>query len=199
MYLFCKRMSCLIVMLALLNMGPQSHAAAKYQRTVENYQIPDVTLTNQDGEDVKLTDLVNQNQPVLIDFIYATCTTICPVLSAGYSHLQRKLGDHSETVKLLSFSIDPEHDRPQVLTEYLQRYQAKPGWDFLTGSRKDIETVMHAFDAYVSNKMSHYPLTLIKVPGKEQWVRLYGLVGTKALTREIEQLYGSLKIRGSHD
>ena len=196
MYLFCKRMSCLIVMLALLNMGAQSHAAAKYQRTVENYQIPDVTLTNQDGEDVKLTDLVNQNQPVLIDFIYATCTTICPVLSAGYSHLQRKLGDHSETVKLLSFSIDPEHDRPQVLTEYLQRYQAKPGWDFLTGSRKDIETVMHAFDAYVSNKMSHYPLTLIKVPGKEQWVRLYGLVGTKALTKEIEQLYGSLKIKG---
>lgn len=196
MYLFCKRMSCLIVMLALLNTGAQSHAAAKYQRTVENYQIPDVTLTNQDGEDVKLTDLVNQNQPVLIDFIYATCTTICPVLSAGYSHLQRKLGDHSETVKLLSFSIDPEHDRPQVLTEYLQRYQAKPGWDFLTGSRKDIETVMHAFDAYVSNKMSHYPLTLIKVPGKEQWVRLYGLVGTKALTREIEQLYGSLKIKG---
>lgn len=196
MYLFCKRMSCLIVMLALLNTGAQSHAAAKYQRTVENYQIPDVTLTNQDGEDVKLTDLVNQNQPVLIDFIYATCTTICPVLSAGYSHLQRKLGDHSETVKLLSFSIDPEHDRPQVLTEYLQRYQAKPGWDFLTGSRKDIETVMHAFDAYVSNKMSHYPLTLIKVPGKEQWVRLYGLVGTKALTQEIEQLYGSLKIKG---
>ena len=196
MYLFCKRMSCLIVMLALLNMGAQSHAAAKYQRTVENYQIPDVTLTNQDGEDVKLTDLVNQNQPVLIDFIYATCTTICPVLSAGYSHLQRKLGDHSDTVTLLSFSIDPEHDRPQVMTEYLQRYQAKPGWDFLTGSRKDIETVMHAFDAYVSNKMSHYPLTLIKVPGKEQWVRLYGLVGTKALTREIEQLYGSLKIKG---
>jgi protein SCO1/2 len=183
-------------MLALLNLGEQSYAAAKYQRTVENYQIPDVTLTNQDGEDVKLSDLVNQKQPVLIDFIYATCTTICPVLSAGYSHLQRKLGDQSETIKLLSFSIDPEHDRPQVMTEYLQRYQAKPGWDFLTGSRKDIDTVMHAFDAYVSNKMSHYPLTLIKVPGKEQWVRLYGLVGTKALTREIEKLYGPLKIKG---
>ena len=196
MSLFSRIFSCLIVMLALLNLGAQSYAAAKYQRTVENYQIPDVTLTNQDGEDVKLSDLVNQNQPVLIDFIYATCTTICPVLSAGYSHLQRKLGDHSETVLLLSFSIDPEHDRPQVMTEYLQRNQAKPGWDFLTGSRKDIDTVMYAFDAYVSNKMSHYPLTLIKVPGKEQWVRLYGLVGTKALTREIEQLYGPLKIKG---
>jgi protein SCO1/2 len=196
MPLFCRIFSCLIVMLALLNMGGQSYAAAKYQRTVESYQIPDVTLTNQDGEDVKLSDLINGKQPVLIDFIYATCTTICPILSAGYSHLQRKLGDHSETIKLLSFSIDPEHDRPQVMTEYLQRYQAKPGWDFLTGNRKDIDTVMHAFDAYVSNKMSHYPLTLIKVPGKEQWVRLYGLVGTKALTKEIELLYGPLKIKG---
>ena len=196
MSLFYRIFSCLIVMLALLNMGEQSYAAAKYQRTVENYQIPDVTLTNQDGEDIKLTDLINQNQPVLIDFIYATCTTICPVLSAGYSHLQRKLGDHSDTVKLLSVSIDPEHDRPRIMAEYLQRYQARPGWDFLTGSRQDIDTVMHAFDAYVSNKMSHYPLTLIKVPGKEQWVRLYGLVGTKALTKEIEQLYGPLKIKG---
>jgi protein SCO1/2 len=196
MPLFCRIFSCLIVMLALLNMGGQSYAAAKYQRTVESYQIPDVTLTNQDGEDVKLSDLINRKQPVLIDFIYATCTTICPILSAGYSHLQRKLGDHSETIKLLSFSIDPEHDRPQVMTEYLQRYQAKPGWDFLTGNRKDIDTVMHAFDAYVSNKMSHYPLTLIKIPGKQQWVRLYGLVGTKALTKEIELLYGPLKIKG---
>jgi protein SCO1/2 len=196
MPLFCRIFSCLIVMLALLNMGGQSYAAAKYQRTVESYQIPDVTLTNQDGEDVKLSDLINRKQPVLIDFIYATCTTICPILSAGYSHLQRKLGDHSETIKLLSFSIDPEHDRPQVMTEYLQRYQAKPGWDFLTGNRKDIDTVMHAFDAYVSNKMSHYPLTLIKIPGKDQWVRLYGLVGTKALTKEIELLYGPLKIKG---
>ena len=100
MSLFCRIFSCLIVMLALLNMGAQSHAAAKYQRTVEDYQVPDVTLTNQDGEDVKLSDLINQDQPVLIDFIYATCTTICPVLSAGYSHLQRKLGDHSDNLNL---------------------------------------------------------------------------------------------------
>ena len=52
---------------------------------------------------------------------------------------------------------------------------------------------MHAFDGYVSNKMSHYPLTLIKMPGKEQWVRVYGLVGTRDLIKEIEQLYGPLQ------
>jgi protein SCO1/2 len=80
------------------------------------------------------------------------------------------------------------------MKEYLERYQSRKGWSYLTGSRQDVDTVMHSFDAYVSNKMSHYPVTLIKAPGKDQWVRLYGLVGTKRLISEIEQLYGPLQI-----
>ena len=187
------KVSCLFVALLLVNMGGHVHAAEKYQRTVENYQAPDVILTDQDGEHVKLATLINQDQPVLLDFIYATCTTICPILSAGYSNLQRKLGDQSEKIQLISISIDPEYDHPRVMKEYLERYQAREGWSYLTGTREDIDTVMHAFDGYVSNKMSHYPLTLIKMPGKEQWVRVYGLVGTRDLIKEIEQLYGPLQ------
>ena len=191
-----RLISLTVVLLSILAGGSAHAAPPAIQRTIENYQMPDVVLVDQYGENIKLVELVNQDRPVLVDFIYATCTTICPVLSAGYSHLQRKLGDNSEAVQLISFSIDPEHDKPQIMAEYLERYQAKEGWRFLTGSRQDIDAVMHAFDAYVSNKMSHYPLTLIKVPGKDQWVRLYGLVGTKQLIQEIEQLYGPLPFEG---
>lgn len=195
MSLYSIRLSCVALILVIVSMAGQTQAAEKYQRSVETYQTPDVTLINQHGEHVKLTELVNQDQPVLLDFIYATCTTICPILSASYSNLQRKLGDQSESIQMISISIDPEHDHPQVMKEYLERYQAKEGWSFLTGSRQDIDTVMHAYDAYVSNKMSHYPLTLIKAPDQEQWVRLYGLIGTKELTGEIEKLYGPIKFK----
>lgn len=156
----------------------------RYKRTVEQYTVPDVTLVNQDGKRVKLLSLLNSDKPVMVDFIYGTCTTICPVLSAGYASFQRKLGDDAQKVRLVSISIDPEYDTPEVMSAYLKRYRAKPGWDFLTGTRQDIDKVMRAFDAYVPNKMAHFPLTLIKFPAESGWVRIYGLIGTAELMNE---------------
>lgn len=159
-----------------------------YKRTVEYYTIPDVTLVNQDGEKVVLKDLLDSDKPVIVDFVYATCTTICPILSAGFSHLQKKLGPDVEQVRLVSITIDPDNDRPDTLRQYLDRYNAGPGWDFLTGNRNDIIKVMRAFDAYVENKMSHYPLTILHVPGSKEWIRIYGLVGTSELMGEYGRL-----------
>ncbi|ORJ54966.1 SCO family protein [Geothermobacter hydrogeniphilus] len=176
----------LVLLLTFVSGTP---ASAKYERSLETYLAPDVTLINQDRQPVQLRQLLNSGKPVLLDFIYATCTTICPVLSAGFSNLQKKLGDEAAGVQFVSISIDPEHDRPEIMKTYLTRYRARPGWDYLTGTRTDIDQVMHAFDAYVSDKMSHYPLTLIKVPGKDQWLRIYGLTSTRDLLREYRQLY----------
>ena len=137
---------------------------------------------------VKLDEFMDSDRPVLVDFIFGTCTTICPVMSAGYSNLQRKLGEESEQVRLVSISIDPEHDTPEVMKSYLQRYRAKPGWDFLTGSRADIDKVMRAFDAYVPDKMSHRPVMFLRAPGEKEWIRIYGLVSTRELMEEYRQL-----------
>jgi len=160
----------------------------RYKRTIEKYIIPDVTLVNQNRSKVKLRNLLDSDNPVMLDFIYGTCTTICPVLSAGYSNLQKKLGAESGDVRLVSVSIDPEYDTPEVMKAYLKRYGAKPGWDFLTGTREDIDKVMRAFDAYVPNKMSHYPLTLLKAPRGDKWIRIYGLVGTAELMEEYRNM-----------
>jgi protein SCO1/2 len=165
--------------------GGQAAAADKrYKRTVENYTMPDVVLVNQNGAKVRFRELVQPNKPVAVDFIFGTCTTICPVLSAGYANLQQKLGPDARNIQLVSISIDPEHDTPKVMREYLQRYRAKPGWDFLTGSREDIDKVMHAFNAYIPDKMSHYPLTLIRSPGDGRWVRIFGLMGSSEFMSE---------------
>lgn len=189
-----KKASVLPVLLLLLTLTglpclDQPAQAAKYERSLETYTIPDVELINQQHQQVRSSELLNSGQPVLVDFIYATCTTICPVLSAGFSNLQKKLGEEAREVRFVSFSIDPEYDKPEIMREYLERYRAKPGWDFLTGTRADIDKIMHAFDAYVSNKMSHYPLILIKTPNQDEWVRIYGLVGTRDLMEEFRRYY----------
>lgn len=183
-------LSLLLLALPLLTLQPAGAEELKYKRTVENYTMPDVTLVNQDGKRVKFKSLFNSNKPVVVDFIYGTCTTICPVLSAGYVNLQRKLGPKSGNVHLISISIDPENDTPKVMKEYLKRYRAMPGWDFFTGSRADIDKVMHAFDAYIPNKMYHYPLTLILDPKNGKWVRVFGLTSTSEFMNEYKKVGG---------
>jgi protein SCO1/2 len=168
----------------------QSETKEKYKRSVENYVVPDVMLVNQNGVRVNLGLLLNWKNAAMVDFIFTTCTTICPFLSAGYSNFQKKMGPDSNHVQLLSISIDPEHDTPTRLNEYLKRYEAKPGWDFLTGPRSDIEKVLKAFSAYTQNKMSHSQLVLLYSPGAKRWVRIYGLIGTSDLLKEYEKVFG---------
>ena len=177
-----------LVFLFLFITDTQGWAAENYKRTVVKYQVPDVTLVNQDGRRINLKNYLASDKPVILDFIYGTCTTICPVLSIGFSHFQKKLGPDADNVLLVSISIDPDNDTPAVMKEYLQRYNAGPGWDFLTGKREDIIMVMRAFDAYVINKMNHYPLTILHSPGDEEWIRINKLLSTSDLMNEYKLL-----------
>lgn len=177
----------LLIFLFLIVAG-SSEGKTGYKRTLETYQVPDVTLVNQDGKRINLKALLDSEKPVLLDFIYGTCTTICPVLSIGFSHFQKKLGPAAGNVQLVSISIDPDNDTPEVMKEYLERYDAQPGWDFLTGNREDIIAVMRAFDAYVINKMNHYPLTILHAPGDDKWVRINELLATSDLMNEYQGL-----------
>ena len=166
--------------------GVRAEAAGPgYKRSVGRYAVPDVVLVNQDGARVRLQSLTESGKPVILDFIYGTCTTICPVLSAGYTSVQSKIGPDTRKVQLISISIDPEHDTPKIMKGYLNQYRAKPGWDFLTGTREDIDRVMRAFDSYVSDKMYHKQVTFIRAQGPGEWVRIDGLLGSTDLMNEI--------------
>lgn len=174
----------IIAVILTCSAGVATAEKKTYQRTIEKYSLPDVTLINQDGKKVRLKSLLESDKPVIVDFIFGTCTTICPVLSAGYLNLQNSLGADSQKIHLVSISIDPENDSPKVMKEYLKRYKAKPGWDFFTGSRKDIDAVMRGFNAYIPNKMSHYALTLIHKPHDDKWIRIFGILSSSEFLAE---------------
>ncbi len=175
------------MVLFLFNL-PSAQAKQRYVRTLEKYTIPDVTLINQDGKTIALKQYLDTDKNVVLEFIFATCTTICPILSIGLTNLQKQLGDEVGGAQLVSISIDPEHDTPRVMKEYLKRYNAGPGWDFFTGSLEDINRTMRAFDAYVADKMGHRPLIFLHAPKAETWVRIDGLMGGRELKKEYLQL-----------
>ena len=166
-----------------------AHRAAmqktRYTATTETYAIPDVELIDQLGTSVSLRTLLETDQPVALNFIFTTCTTICPVMTATFAQMRRELGDAGSELRLVSISIDPEYDRPNRLKAYSEQFRAGEGWDFLTGDSADIVQVLRSFDSYAGSKMNHQPITLLKSPDSASWTRLDGLASGKDLANEV--------------
>lgn len=96
-------------------------------------EIPSFTLVERSGRSVSREDLAGQ--PWVADFIFTRCSGMCPALSARMADLRRQLHDAGLQARLVSFSVDPEHDTPDVLRDYATRYAADDGWLFVTGER----------------------------------------------------------------
>jgi protein SCO1/2 len=178
-----------------ISMSGESHEAheammmsERIKKSVQQYHVPEITLLNQNGEKVDVEAYLDTSKPVVMDFIFSTCSTICPVLSATFSNFQKRMGDKHSDIQLVSISIDPDNDTPEVLKEYLARYDAMDSWDIFTGKRTDVTQVLKAFNAYVPNKMDHFPLIIMRAPGSNEWVRLEGLMSAADLQKEFEQM-----------
>ena len=105
-------------------------------RNVAAYgSVPPFQLTNQDGHPFGSADLANKIW--IADFIFTSCPGPCPIISSRMSELQKPL--ERTDVHLVSFTVDPDKDTPQVLRNYAERLHAQAGrWDFLTGNRSAI-------------------------------------------------------------
>ena len=161
-----------------------------YSRSERDYQLPDVELVNMEAEKTSLLNEINVGKPVMVNFIFTTCTTICPVMSATFAQVQSVLGNESDALRMISFSIDPEQDTPERLREYAGRFNAGPQWQFLTGSLADSVAVQKAFDVYRGNKMNHEPTTLMKAADSDTWVRIDGLAKAADIVAEYHRLLG---------
>lgn len=167
---------------------PQAAAKKEYSRTTADYRLPHVRLVRADGKRVEFPADIDDGRPVFVNFIYTTCTAICPVMTQIFSAFEKKLGADSAKVRLVSVSIDPEQDTPKRLAEYAKQYSAGSGWTFYTGTVEASIAVQKGFAAYRGDKMNHTPLTLIRpAPGKP-WVRIDGFATPDDLMREYRQI-----------
>lgn len=146
-----------------------------------SYAVPDITLQDSTGRTVRLRDVLAGDQPVAVNFIFTTCKTICPVMTATMLQTQHHLADEDMRPNFVSITIDPEFDNAETLREYASRYGAN--WTFLTGSRADVISVLQAFDAYRGAKANHVAVTLLRAPNAPQWTRVEGLASADQLAQ----------------
>jgi len=170
----------------------EHHMAAKpgvFSRSIADYTIPDVKLVDMNGEEAVLHDVLSSNSPIILNFIFTTCTTICPVMSATFQQVQMQLGPKRSNAHMVSISIDPENDTPARLKEYAGKYGVGSQWKMLTGSLENSIAVQRAFGVLAGDKMNHKPVTFLKAKGSENsWVRLDGLVEARQIIKEFDKL-----------
>lgn len=164
-----------------------------YIRTLANYRLPAVSLVDMQGRKVSLESELDTDMPVLINFIFTTCTAVCTVNSGTFSKVQEKLAKAGKRFRLISISIDPEQDTPARLRDYAARYKAGPDWHFLTGDAARINAVQRALDAYRGGKMNHAPLTYLRATPVGPWVRYEGFVYADELVEDYQRLTAGLK------
>jgi len=157
---------------------PQGRPDGSALRLDENYQrkyFTDLPLLTQDGKEVRFYTDMLQGKVVLVSFIYTSCTEVCPILMPNLVRIQELLGDGpGKEVSLISISVDPEDDTPEVLKRYGEKYGAGPGWTFLTGKKENVDWVIYKLGQYTEDFEDHSMLFLLGDVKNARWVKMRG-------------------------
>ena len=165
-----------------------ARASSKLSIATREYTVPAVHLVRDDGRSVSLPEEMNDGRPVVLNFIFTSCSSVCPLMSQVFGQFQQKLGTERDSVHLMSISIDPEEDTPGRLKEYARKFHAGPEWQHYTGTVEASLATQKAFGVYQGDKMSHVVVTLMRAAPGQPWRRIDGFLTPDELLAEYHQL-----------
>jgi protein SCO1/2 len=159
-------------------------AQAPFMRGAGVYRRGPVALVRSDGTRVALDDELAFDGPVVINFIFTSCSAVCPIATRTLAELQERLRP-GESVRIMSISLDPLNDTPDALRAYARKAGARAGWRFYTGSVEASIAAQRAFDLFRGDKMNHVPVTLVRSARGAAWTRLEGFPTAAELAAEV--------------
>ncbi|MCA1579196.1 MAG: SCO family protein [Acidobacteria bacterium] len=151
--------------------------------------IPDVEVLDQEGRKQKFyTDLV-KGKIVVINFVFTTCKSMCPLLATNFSRLQTALGERlNKEVFLISVSTDPETDSPERLKAWGEKFKAKDGWTFVTGNKEQLTPILQVFTGDGPRTGYHIPSLYVVNGLKNAHRPAYGFESAENVLKLIDEL-----------
>jgi protein SCO1 len=151
-------------------------------------------LINQDGKPLRLyTDILKGNV-VIINSFYSTCSSVCRVTIPVVKQLQENLGERvGKDVRLVSITVDPQNDTPEVLRQYAAGVGAKPGWEFLTGDKQIVDEVLYKFGLYTDAKEDHSNVFVVGNEPTGLWKKVLGIAPPYEILRSVESVLNDRK------
>lgn len=179
------------------NVNHQGRAPDAADASRIKVKVVDRPVLDQDGVAHSFARDMVGNRLVVVNFIYTTCGTLCPLQSAVMATLQGDLGNRLEqSVRLVSITVDPAGDRPAQLHEQAERFGAMRGWNFLTGETKDIEVILTGMQAWVETPEDHSGFFLVGSADLHEWAKVEALASPAVLMEKINEM--TLLRHGQH-
>jgi protein SCO1 len=154
----------------------------------------DVLLTNQDGKPLRLYSDILKGNVVIINSFYSTCSSVCRVTMPVFKQLQDSLGERvGKDVRLVSITVDPQNDTPEILRRYAAGVGAKQGWEFLTGDKQTVDEVLYKFGLYTDAKEDHSNVFIVGNEPTGLWKKILGIAPPYEILRSVESMLNDRK------
>ncbi len=161
-------------------------ARSENEDALRNY-FTDVSLINQNGQPMKVYSDLLKDKVVIINSFFTTCVSVCPMMARSIAKIQERLGDRlGKDVHIISISVDPETDTPPRLKEFADRFNARPGWYFLTGKKQDVEFTLRKLGQYVEAKDDHTTVIIMGNVRTGLWKKVMGMAAAEDLIKAAE-------------
>ena len=175
---------------------PPSGQPATEVISSDGLTIPDFELLDQEGKTIHFYSDLVQNRVVAMNFVFTTCTTICPPMGANFARLQELLGERAASeVELISISVDPITDTPDRLKTWSERFRSAeeggPRWTLVTGTKPRIDNLLKALKVFTPDSVDHSPIVLVGNDASGQWIRAYGLAPATQLDALLATMDGA--------
>jgi len=159
---------------------------------------PNVALTTQDGKVVHFYDDLLKGKKVAINLMYTKCTSTCPLETAKLTQVKKLLGDRvGKDLFFISISIDPDHDTPQALKAYSEKFHTGDGWTFVTGDENDIKLISKKLGLSSltdsKNRDGHQPSLMLGDVDNANWMRNSAVDNPQFLASTITNFFGFKK------
>jgi len=150
--------------------GPDASAIEKRQRAY----FTDTELLTQDGRKVRFYTDILKDRLVVLNFIYTNCSDACPLITAKLASARAQMnGLEDKGLRLVSISIDPVRDTPQALAAFAGKFDARrDDWVFLTGTKRNIDTILKKLGAYTEEVGSHNTAIIAGNLRNDHWRRI---------------------------
>lgn len=153
-----------------------------------NIVLPDIIVLDSRNHEHRLLDLL-QNQIAVVNFVFTSCTTICPVLSATMQAIEKRLQDQlGKNIILISISVDPARDTPEKLRMHAEKLGAGQHWYWLTGKPSEVNRLLKAFGIPTGRPEDHPPIILAGHADTDSWLRWVGIPSPEAVVEAINEL-----------
>jgi protein SCO1/2 len=196
------------VSVALLSMMAERPAARPvppidyqaYTARALREHFPNVPLVTQDKKTVHFYDDLIKGKVVIMQFMFANCDQFCPMVTPNLVRVQTELQKRAAGgVTMISITVDPIHDTPGVLKEYAGKFHVKPGWQFLTGQKSDIDQIRRGLGVYDPDdkKIEHMNVLTIGKESTGQWLAIEALAKPEDIVQTVLSLTEHSARRGA--